>query len=238
MNVLSKIDLITKYGDIDYDLDYYTELPDLSLMLYGVDRALQSPTEDEEDEEDDDEKENLSKMNRTNDHENKPHDHENKPHDHENKPHDHEPHNHETNTGDASSHSSEADFDASDVCDEEEFVRSARTPFQRKYRKLYWMLCEIVNDYSLLSFLPLDINVCLEGRDDDRRVPRVFGKSWKLQIKRTGFRCCRIWGMIMRRRMCMRRTTRKLGKWLKVRNGVLSNVEMNNKYVLRDDDWI
>ena len=145
MNVLSKIDLITKYGDIDYDLDYYTELPDLSLMLYGVDRALQSPTEDEED----DEKENLSKMNRTNDH--------------ENKPHNHEPHNHETNTGDASSHSSEADFDASDVCDEEEFVRSARTPFQRKYRKLYWMLCEIVNDYSLLSFLPLDINVCLEG---------------------------------------------------------------------------
>ena len=49
MNVLSKIDLITKYGDIDYDLDYYTELPDLSLMLYGVDRALQSPTEEEED---------------------------------------------------------------------------------------------------------------------------------------------------------------------------------------------
>lgn len=145
MNVLSKIDLITKYGDIDYDLDYYTELPDLSLMLYGVDRALQSPTEEEDDEE------NLSKMNRTNDHENKPHDHEN------------EPHNHETNTSDASSHSSEADFDASDVCDEEEFVRSARTPFQRKYRKLYWMLCEIVNDYSLLSFLPLDINVCLEG---------------------------------------------------------------------------
>ena len=175
MNVLSKIDLITKYGDIDYDLDYYTELPDLSLMLYGVDRALQSPTEEEEDdeEEDDDEKENLSKMNRTNDHENEPHnhephDHENKPHDHENEPHNHEtndqePHNHETNTSDASSHSSEADFDAGDVCDEEEFVRSARTPFQRKYRKLYWMLCEIVNDYSLLSFLPLDINVCLEG---------------------------------------------------------------------------
>lgn len=155
MNVLSKIDLITKYGDIDYDLDYYTELPDLSLMLYGVDRALQPPTEEEEeDEEDDDEKENLSKMNRTNDHENEPHDHETN---------DQEPHNHETNTGDASSHSSEADFDASDVCDEEEFVRSARTPFQRKYRKLYWMLCEIVNDYSLLSFLPLDINVCLEG---------------------------------------------------------------------------
>ena len=191
MNVLSKIDLITKYGDIDYDLDYYTELPDLSLMLYGVDRALQSPTEEEEEEEGGNGSENLSNMNRTNDHENKPN--ENKPHDHENKPHDHEPHDHETNTSDASSHSSEADFDASDVCDEEEFVRSARTPFQRKYRKLYWMLCEIVNDYSLLSFLPLDINVCLEGGDDDRRVPRVFGKSWKQQIKRTGFRCCRIW---------------------------------------------
>ena len=38
VNVLSKIDLITKYGSVDYDLDYYTELPDISRMLFGVDR--------------------------------------------------------------------------------------------------------------------------------------------------------------------------------------------------------
>ena len=153
VNVLSKIDLITKYGDIDYDLDYYTELPDLSLMLYGVDRALQSPTEEAESEGSD--SENSSKANRANDHGKELND-----------PNGNKPHDNEANNSDAFSRSSEADFDAdfdaSDVCDEEEFVRRARTPFQRKYRKLYWMLCEIVNDYSLLSFLPLDINVGLE----------------------------------------------------------------------------
>ena len=36
--MLSKIDLITKYGDVDYDLDYYTELPEMTRMLFGVDR--------------------------------------------------------------------------------------------------------------------------------------------------------------------------------------------------------
>lgn len=40
VNVLSKIDLITKYGQVDYDLDYYTELPDISRMLFGVDRLI------------------------------------------------------------------------------------------------------------------------------------------------------------------------------------------------------
>ena len=40
VNVLSKIDLITKYGSVDYDLDYYTELPDISRMLFGVDRYI------------------------------------------------------------------------------------------------------------------------------------------------------------------------------------------------------
>ena len=63
------------------------------------------------------------------------------------------------NENDDSFTHSDAESSTSDVCEEEEFVRRARTPFQRKYRKLYWMLCEIVNDYSLLSFLPLDINV-------------------------------------------------------------------------------
>ena len=40
VNVLSKIDLITKYGQVDYDLDYYTELPDISRMLFRVDRLI------------------------------------------------------------------------------------------------------------------------------------------------------------------------------------------------------
>lgn len=38
INVLSKIDLMTKYGEVDFDLDYYTELPEITQMLFCVDR--------------------------------------------------------------------------------------------------------------------------------------------------------------------------------------------------------
>ena len=38
MNILSKIDLISKYGDVDYDLDFYTSLPEVTRLLFGVDR--------------------------------------------------------------------------------------------------------------------------------------------------------------------------------------------------------
>ena len=61
------------------------------------------------------------------------------------------------------SHSEEdgdEDEDGEDeVCEEEEFVRRAKNPFRQKYRRLYWMLCELVDDYGLLSYLPLDVNV-------------------------------------------------------------------------------
>ena len=136
-------------------MDYFTELPDLSWMLYGVDRALQSPTEDEETEdgrsESDSEPGNSSKSRPAHNHSNKP-------------GQAGEQSQERASESDASPSDPDAASDASDVCEEEEFVRRARTPFQRKYRKLYWMLCEIVNDYSLLSFLPLDINVGMEER--------------------------------------------------------------------------
>ncbi|OAO12770.1 GPN-loop GTPase 2 [Blastocystis sp. ATCC 50177/Nand II] len=95
VNILSKIDLISKYGDVEYDLDYYTELPDMTRMLYGVDRKNR----------------NLDK----------------------------------------------SVPDDEDACDEEVFVKQAKDPFQQRYRKLYWMLCDIIDDYGLLSYLPLDI---------------------------------------------------------------------------------
>ena len=50
MNVLSKIDLIKKYGDVDYDLDYYTELPAMTRMLFGVDRQHQGDRNEKEEE--------------------------------------------------------------------------------------------------------------------------------------------------------------------------------------------
>ena len=153
VNVLSKIDLITKFGDIDYDLEYFTELPDLSLMLYGVDRGLPSPAEEDGMEESEQERESEVQMNEN---ESKMNENESKMNENESKMNENES---KMNENDDSFTHSDAESSTSDVCEEEEFVRRARTPFQRKYRKLYWMLCEIVNDYSLLSFLPLDINV-------------------------------------------------------------------------------
>lgn len=54
MNILSKIDLIRKYGDVDYDLEYYTQLPSMTQMLFGVDRQHQSEVQHDKEEEDDD----------------------------------------------------------------------------------------------------------------------------------------------------------------------------------------
>ena len=52
MNILSKIDLIRKYGDVDYDLEYYTQLPSMTQMLFGVDRQHQSEVQHDKEEED------------------------------------------------------------------------------------------------------------------------------------------------------------------------------------------
>ena len=53
MNILSKIDLIRKYGDVDYDLEYYTQLPSMTQMLFGVDRQHQSEVQHDKEEDDD-----------------------------------------------------------------------------------------------------------------------------------------------------------------------------------------
>ena len=54
MNILSKIDLIRKYGDVDYDLEYYTQLPSMTRMLFSVDRQHLSEVQHDKEEEDDD----------------------------------------------------------------------------------------------------------------------------------------------------------------------------------------
>jgi len=38
LNVLSKVDLITQYGDLSFNLDYYTEVQDLSYLQYELDK--------------------------------------------------------------------------------------------------------------------------------------------------------------------------------------------------------
>ncbi|TFK49243.1 hypothetical protein OE88DRAFT_1662676 [Heliocybe sulcata] len=39
VNVLSKIDLVTQYGDLDFNLDFYTEVQDLSYLENGLSQA-------------------------------------------------------------------------------------------------------------------------------------------------------------------------------------------------------
>jgi len=39
INVLSKVDLITQYGDLEFNLDFYTEVQDLSYLTYALDSA-------------------------------------------------------------------------------------------------------------------------------------------------------------------------------------------------------
>lgn len=129
VNILSKIDLISKYGDVDYDLDFYTSLPEVTRLLFGVDRhpgTLQS----------------------------------------------------ENDSGSSEPDVAHSEEDSEEVCEEEEFVRRAKNPFRQKYRRLYWMLCELVDDYSLLSYLPLDVNVPPES-DVHRRVRPAYARSWR-----------------------------------------------------------
>lgn len=44
VNVLSKIDLITKYGDLPFNLDYYTEVQDLEYLQYELDKDPRTAT--------------------------------------------------------------------------------------------------------------------------------------------------------------------------------------------------
>ena len=38
LNILSKIDLITTYGDLPFNLDFYTEVQDLSYLQYELEK--------------------------------------------------------------------------------------------------------------------------------------------------------------------------------------------------------
>lgn len=42
INVLSKIDLITSYGDLPFNLDFYTEVQDLSYLQYELEKDPRS----------------------------------------------------------------------------------------------------------------------------------------------------------------------------------------------------
>ena len=176
VNILSKIDLISKYGDVDYDLDFYTSLPEVTRLLFGVDRhsgPLQSENGSVSSELDVAHSED--------------------------------------------SEDSEDGEDGEEVCEEEEFVRRAKNPFRQKYRRLYWMLCELVDDYSLLSYLPLDVNS-----------PTSIRKVVEMTDKANGFSLLSYLdgGGLMN---VYAKNDTEMGEVIE---------EMNDKYVLHDDDWI
>ena len=139
INVLSKIDLMTKYGEVDFDLDYYTELPEITQMLFCVDRL---------------DLERIYLMIRKNRARTAQGEEIDEPSSSNDEPNDSE---NNTNT----------DY----MCDEEIFVNRPKDQFQKQYRKyvlmtsnlliilyrLYWGLCELIDDFGLLSYLPLDI---------------------------------------------------------------------------------
>lgn len=42
INVLSKIDIITSYGDLPFNLDFYTDVQDLSYLQYELEKDPRS----------------------------------------------------------------------------------------------------------------------------------------------------------------------------------------------------
>ncbi|KAF0976803.1 hypothetical protein FDP41_004098 [Naegleria fowleri] len=68
VNILSKIDLIEQYGKLAFDIDFYTDVQDLSYLVQSIGRKPEShidgeansnPIESDEDENDDDEKHDM-----------------------------------------------------------------------------------------------------------------------------------------------------------------------------------
>lgn len=98
VSVLSKVDLLSRYGELPMGLEFFTECHDLDRLLPFLDQNHR-PTDDDDD-----------------------------------------------------------DFD---YADDEEYQRARRkrtsSNFYRKHRKLHEALAEVVDDFGLLSFTPLDI---------------------------------------------------------------------------------
>lgn len=112
VNVLSKVDLLSSYGTLPLQLDYYTECYDLERLI---------------------------------------------------------PFLYQTNIPNDESIDPNAEEDEYDVVDDPEYRRIIQkrqtSKFAVQYEKLHRALAEVVDDYSLLSFIPLDItNVESVGR--------------------------------------------------------------------------
>ena len=112
VNVLSKVDLLTQYGNLDFNLEYYTECYDLEKLVPFTDQSnVDSQTLQEEEE--------------------------------------------------------------ADLAEDVEYQRARKqrqaSALSRKYTKLYRGLAEVVGDFGLLNFMPLDVS-------DAASVGRVLGQ--------------------------------------------------------------
>ena len=119
VNVLSKVDLLQSYGELDFSLEYYAECHDLERLVPFVDQS------------------------------------------------------HRIGNAPSSSSMVENDEDALDIAHDSEYQRARRKrqslPIERKFTKLHQALAEVVDDFGLLQFAPLDIS-------DAASVGRVLAK--------------------------------------------------------------
>ena len=111
VNVLSKIDMISQYGELPYNLDYFTECHELERLvpfLDGVGGIASGGS-----------------------------------------------------GGDGSDNQGDGDFDVPSWYDDPEYVRARsktrRSRFFRKRKRMHELLSEVVDDYGLLHYVPLDI---------------------------------------------------------------------------------
>lgn len=100
VNVLSKVDLLSNYGHLDLNLEYYTDCYDLYRLVPFTDPSNTAGTENEE--------------------------------------------------------------EATDLVDDAEYQQARRqrqnSPLSKKFTKLYEGLADVIGDFGLLHFLPLDIS--------------------------------------------------------------------------------
>lgn len=101
VNVLSKVDLLSRYGQLNFNLDYYTDCHDLDRLVPFTDQSnVDTETLQEEEE--------------------------------------------------------------ADLAEDVEYQRARKqrqgSPLSRKFTKLYTGLAEVVGDFGLLHFLPLDVS--------------------------------------------------------------------------------
>lgn len=121
INVLSKVDLLTMYGDLPFTLDFFTEMLNLSPLLRYVNAPYSSLAEIKQKEEEEIAKNNGEYP--------------------------------DIDEDDVDDYSDGGSHNKLDQTEQE----TGRSKLQQKYYKMTEAICEVVENYGLVSFVPLNI---------------------------------------------------------------------------------